>query len=153
MIIMDDIHSKRTITKLLKKIFLPPLLALLVGEVGLVFYLVILNVTEPIIDPSWGALLSAALFASIVVVPSFTTFFLIHCLAVILERILNQEWGKAWWGVGMMVGITSGVIHYLDLTASLPDGRLWPLLVMNGLVGLMLGLVTGAVQWKINGSE
>jgi len=147
MVIKDAICDKVAVLKLFKKIFLPPLLGLLAGEAGLVFYLVILNVIEPIIDPSPQALLLAVLFASIMVVPPFLTFFMVHCLAVVLERILNQEWGLAWWGVGVMVGITSGVIHYLDLTASVPTGRLWPLLVMDCFVGGCLGLVAGTAQW------
>jgi len=142
---------KSSVSKLFKKIFLPPLLGLLAVEAGLVFYMVILNVIEPIIDPTLQALQLAVLFSSIMVVPPFLTFFIVHCLAAILERILNQEWGFAWWGVGLMAGTTSGVIDYLNLTSSVPTGPLWPLLVMDCFVSGCLGLVTGTLQrWRFS---
>jgi len=147
MVINDVSCVKSTVSNLIKKIFLPPLMGLMAGEGGLVLYLVILNGIEPIIDPGPQALLLAALFASIVVLPPFLTFFMIHCFVVVLERILNQEWRLAWLGVGVMVGITSGVIHYLDLTASIPVERLWPLLVMDCFVGGCIGLGAGTAQW------
>jgi hypothetical protein len=150
MVIVDN---KRTLLRLIKKIFLPPLLGLLAGEFALVFYLMILNVIDPLIESGLQALLLAALFASIVVLPIFPVFFMVHYLAVVLERILNREWGFAWLGWGVIVGINSGLIHFLDLTGSFPAGRHWLVLVAHYVVGGWLGLVTGAAQWWLYSRE
>jgi hypothetical protein len=146
-------YQWKVFMKMVWKYLAPPLLSALAAEAGLVIYLAIVNTIEPIMEHGFGALWVGILFAAVVVMTPAMYFFFIHTGLVTFEWILKADWRWHWMVIGPLAGLITGWIVHLDLTAKVPDGMLWPIIVMHSTVGGVMGITSGGIQWWINGRE